>query len=68
MMGADAMKFTSRILEGLVVCRGLVEPRIGVCCGTSRYKRYFDAVRFEDVEDKRKPLAALPNTGCDCGI
>jgi hypothetical protein len=28
--GADAMKFTSRILEGLVVCRGLVEPREGI--------------------------------------
>jgi hypothetical protein len=23
-------KFTSRILEGLVVCRGLVEPREGI--------------------------------------
>jgi hypothetical protein len=30
MMGADAMKFTSRILEGLEPCRGLVEPGKGI--------------------------------------
>jgi hypothetical protein len=29
-MRAGTMKFTSRILEGLVVCRGLVEPREGI--------------------------------------
>jgi hypothetical protein len=29
MMGADAMKFTSRIFEGLTLLRGLVEPREG---------------------------------------
>ena len=29
-MRAGTMKFTSRILEGLVVCRGLVELREGM--------------------------------------
>jgi hypothetical protein len=27
---AGAMKFTSRILVGLMACRGLVEPREGI--------------------------------------
>ena len=29
-LAPEAMKFTSRILQGLVVCRGLVEPRRGI--------------------------------------
>jgi hypothetical protein len=46
---AGAMKFTSRIWVGLVVCRGLVEPREqigclvepreGVGCGNDRTDR-----------------------------
>jgi hypothetical protein len=34
------VKFTSRILEGLLVFGGLVEPRGGVCC--RRYGALFD--------------------------
>lgn len=30
---AIGTQFTSRILEGLVACRGLVKPRRGVGCG-----------------------------------
>ena len=30
------MKFTSRILEGLMARRGLVEPREGIGCWVSR--------------------------------
>jgi hypothetical protein len=29
-LAPEAMKFTSRILEGLGVCRGLIEPRKGI--------------------------------------
>jgi len=29
------MKFTSRILEGLTLPRGLVEPRMGIGCGAA---------------------------------
>jgi hypothetical protein len=36
MMGADAMKFTSRILEGLPARGGLVEPRMGIGCQLAR--------------------------------
>ena len=32
-MRAGAMKFTSRILVGLMVRRGFVEPREGIGCG-----------------------------------
>ena len=32
MMGADAMKFTSRILEGLTLLRGLAEVRKRIGC------------------------------------
>jgi hypothetical protein len=33
---AGTMKFTSRILEGLVAQRGFVEPRKGIGCWVSR--------------------------------
>ena len=36
MMGTDAMKFTSRILEGLAAVRGLVEVRKGIGCRSGR--------------------------------
>ena len=33
-----AQKFTSRILEGLMAQRGLVEPREGIGCWVSGYR------------------------------
>jgi len=66
-MGADAMKSTSRILEGLTLLWGLVEPQKGIGCGAGREAGYVGGRQTEKGPRGATAGAFQAGTSADLG-